>query len=311
MIGWGEVNLTAESAITYPDLAAEVKWLLNNIDTLAPLTVWAKAQQADISYLGRALIDAALWDRLAKKSGLPLASMLGLHLQPVPISMTISMGEKDWVYQRTCQIVDNFNPHFLKIKLGSSSGIKHDKNSYEAVLEALETRQNSGYHRLFVDANGGWHLNDAIDMSQWLAKRSAEYIEQPLAQGNESQLTHLKQFTALPIYLDESCQTSADILRYQHAIDGINIKLLKCGGVTEAFRLIHVAKTYGLKCMIGCFSESPHSIATAYHLTPLMDYIDLDSHLNLDHNKVIPKSNLDYQNGYILFNQNQAGIGEL
>jgi L-Ala-D/L-Glu epimerase len=135
--------------------------------------------------------------------------------------------------------------------------------------------------KLTVDANGGWNLADAIEMSHWLADLGVEYLEQPLAREDEAQLVQLKQASPLPIFADESCFTSQDILRLVDRVDGINIKLMKSGGLTEAMRMIHTARACGLKVMFGCYSDTVLANTAAAQLSPLADYLDLDSHLNL------------------------------
>jgi L-Ala-D/L-Glu epimerase len=106
-------------------------------------------------------------------------------------------------------------------------------------------------------------------------------LEQPLAQGDEARLVDLKRESPLPIFADESCFTSKDIPGLIDRVDGINIKLMKAGGLTEAIRMIDVARAHGLQVMFGCYSDTVLANTAASHLSPLADYLDLDSHLNL------------------------------
>ena len=103
-----------------------------------------------------------------------------------------------------------------------------------------------------------------------------------LVHGAEEQLPELYRTRPLPIYLDESCRMSADIPGFAHCVDGVNLKLMKCGGITEALRIVATARAFGLGTMIGCMGESSISIAAGASLGELFDFIDLDSHLNLD-----------------------------
>ena len=135
--------------------------------------------------------------------------------------------------------------------------------------------------KLTIDANGGWNLADAISMSKWLADLGVTYLEQPLARGNEAQLADLKQQSPLPIFADESCFTSHDLPGLIDKVDGVNIKLMKAGGLTEAMRMIHTARAHGLQVMFGCYSDTVLANTAAAQLSPLADYLDLDSHLNL------------------------------
>jgi len=116
---------------------------------------------------------------------------------------------------------------------------------------------------------------------KWLADRGVEYIEQPLDQGNESELKYLYPNRPLPIYIDESLRYADDVGKWADHIDGVNIKLMKCGGITEAIEIIKMAKKFHLKTMIGCMSESSVSIAAASAISGVIDQIDLDSQYNL------------------------------
>jgi L-Ala-D/L-Glu epimerase len=107
------------------------------------------------------------------------------------------------------------------------------------------------------------------------------YIEQPLARGHEINLLPLKQASPLPIFVDESCFSSNDIPHLADRVDGINLKLMKTGGLSEALRSIHTARACGLQVMFGCYSDSALTNTAAAQLSPLADYLDLDSHLNL------------------------------
>ena len=166
----------------------------------------------------------------------------------------------------------------LKIKLGSPKGISADKIMYEQVAKSTKDYDV----KIRVDANGGWNVTDAKYMMQWLAERGVDYIEQPLKEGEENELEKIYNDRPLPIYLDESCRFSENIPKFASHVDGVNIKLMKCGGITEALRIISTAKAHGLKTMIGCMSESSVSIAAAASLTGEIDHIDLDSHYNLE-----------------------------
>ena len=118
-------------------------------------------------------------------------------------------------------------------------------------------------------------------MIAWLAERGVDYVEQPLAQGQEAELPAVFATRKLPIFLDESVPDSRSVPAIADRCDGVNLKLMKTGGVTDALRLVATARAHGLKTMIGCMSESSVAIAAGASLGALFDYIDLDSHLNL------------------------------
>jgi L-Ala-D/L-Glu epimerase len=118
-------------------------------------------------------------------------------------------------------------------------------------------------------------------MIGWLREQGVEYVEQPLAEGQEALMGELKARATLPIFADESCWSVADIPQLADQVDGINIKLMKCGGLAEARRMVETAKACGLQVMLGCYSDSALLNSAAAQLAPLVDYLDLDSHLNL------------------------------
>jgi muconate cycloisomerase len=156
------------------------------------------------------------------------------------------------VKERVEMILCNPDVRALKVKLGSPDGIEHDKLIYSQVIES--TKKSNVAIR--VDANGGWSVDEAKLMMKWLSERRAEYIEQPLVEGEEDKLKFLFEGRPLPIFIDESCRFAEDVANNFQYIDGVNLKLMKCGGITEALRILNVAKSHGLKTMIGCMSES-------------------------------------------------------
>jgi L-Ala-D/L-Glu epimerase len=164
----------------------------------------------------------------------------------------------------------------VKVKLGSPAGIEAD----QAMLMAVKTVMPPDA-KLSIDANGGWSLNDAIALSHWLAEQGVTYMEQPLAAGQEADLPTLFRQSPLPIFVDESCFTSQDIPQLSDRVHGINIKLMKSGGLSEALRMVHTAQAHGLQIMFGCYSDSGLANTAAAHLGAFADHLDLDSHLNL------------------------------
>ena len=238
---------------------------------------WAAAHRAGVGACALAALDMALWDLRARQSGMPLYRLLGLARRGVVSSLTVGINPPEVVRQRVPILLDR-GARALKIKLGSPEGIEADKAMFAAVLEAAA---GSGA-ALRVDANGGWSLPDARHLMGWLAERGVEYVEQPLMRGAEDQLPSLFAGRALPIFVDESCRLSSDIPGLAGCVDGVNLKLMKCGGITEALRIVATARAFGLQTMIGCMGESSVAIAAGASLSALFDYIDLDSHLNLD-----------------------------
>jgi len=294
LTGWGEM---APGSTEGADSVEAGQVMLQDFcaDGLDPASIyrtWDNARAAGVAACALAALDMALWDLRAKQAGMPLYRLLGLAREAVPSSVTIGINPPDVVRERVPLLLAQ-GAKALKIKLGAPAGIEADKAMYAAVVEETEGLNVA----LRVDANGGWSLADARHMMSWLAARRTEYVEQPLVRGQEDALIELYKDRALPIFVDESCRLSTDIPTFADRVDGVNLKLMKCGGITEALRIVATARAFGLKTMIGCMGESSVSIAAGASLGALFDYIDLDSHLNLDPD---PATGAPFENGVTL-----------
>ena len=279
--GWGEaspfgVGNHRQSTDTIKDALQQVVPLLQTFSPLQRQQIEQVLTQNQVPSAARAALDIAMHDWLGKRVGLPLWQIWGLDRnQIVPTSVTIGINSPEGARARARDWLQFTDVRLFKVKLGSPDGIDADKKMLLAVREeAPETE-------LFVDANGGWSLEDAIAMCNWLANLGIKYVEQPLIRGQEESLAKLKKHSSLPIFVDESCFTSSDIPHLANYVDGINIKLMKSGGLTEAMRMVHTARAYRLQVMFGCYSDSSLANTAALQLAPLADYLDLDSHLNL------------------------------
>jgi len=256
----------------------------------------------------RAALDVALHDWAGKQSNLPLWKIWGLSCDRiVPTSITIGISTPEVAQERVQAWLGRGTMDMplqgiqaLKIKLGSPAGIEADK----AMLLAVKAVA-AGITKISIDANGGWTLTQALAMSDWLAEQGVTYIEQPLAKGQEGDLPELYRHSPLPVFVDESCFTSYDILPLADRVHGINIKLMKAGGLTEALRMIHTARACGLKVMFGCYSDTSLLNTALAHLSPLADHLDLDSHLNLLDD---PFTGAAFQNGRVLPTE-RSGLG--
>lgn len=277
--GWGEMAPgDTEGADTVEQGRAMLEgYVANGFDLMSIHDNWDKANTGNVAPCALAALDMASWDLLAKQADMPLYRLLGLPRRSVPTSVTVGINPPDVVRERVPLLLDDTGVKALKIKLGSPEGMEADKAMFAAVLES-----SAGYDvTLRVDANGGWTLDEARQMMAWLAERGVEYIEQPLKHGDEEGLAALFSDRPLPIFVDESCSMASDIPDFADRVDGVNLKLMKCGGITEALRIVATARAFGLKTMIGCMGESSISIAAGASIAALFDYVDLDSHLNL------------------------------
>ena len=279
LTGWGEAAPGKnEKADTIEEMQGQlITFLKQGIVSNTTEELNQRAKQIGIAPCAYAALDVALWDWKAKKAQLPLHQLLQLPGPTVTTSLTLGIIPSDQVKERIQLMLQNSSAKALKVKLGSPEGIEADQQMFAKVLESTQKYQL----KIRVDANGGWSTQDAIFMMKWLADRGVEYIEQPLEEGQESELQYLYPNRPLPIYIDESCRYADDVGKWADHIDGVNMKLMKCGGITEALLIIENAKKHNLKTMIGCMSESSVSIAAAAALSGGIDHIDLDSHYNL------------------------------
>ena len=278
-IGWGEAAPGNSEGAETAEAVQEAleKFITTGIEGFSIHELYDRAREMNIPPCAYVALDTAFWDWKAKKAQLPLRQLLGFAKPHTPTSVTIGINPPELIKERIPLLLDGTTVKSLKIKLGSPDGIESDKMMFDQVVQS--TKKYSV--KLRVDANRGWDLSQAQHMMQWLAKSGVDYIEQPLKEGEEGALKTLFKGRALPIYVDESCRFSNSIPSFAKYVDGVNMKLMKCGGITEAMRIIATARAHGLKTMIGCMSESSIAIAAAAALTGGIDHIDLDSHYNL------------------------------
>jgi L-Ala-D/L-Glu epimerase len=218
-------------------------------------------------YASKAAIDIAVMDWMGKKLGVPLYRHFGLDPRDTPVT-TFSIGmDKPEVVRQKVREAEPFP--VLKVKVG----LKTDEEMIESVRSATKKP-------LRVDANEGWrNKEEAVRKINWLESQGVEFIEQPMPAEMLEETRWVRSRVHIPIFADEACLHPRDIPRLAGAYDGVNIKLMKCGGVQEAFRMIQVARSLGLKVMLGCMIESSIGVTAAAHLSPLADYADLDGNL--------------------------------
>lgn len=255
---------TAEGAAAFVERARPVlerdlweyafRW--NEIEALGPGEHAAKAA-----------LDMAVLDWVGKKLRMPLWKLLGLGRERA-LTTTYSIGiDEVPVMQQKVREAADFGVY--KIKVGS----KDDRRIIEGIRAV--TRKP-----LRVDANEGWKSKEeALEMIDWMAGQGVELVEQPLPAAQLKDYAWLKERSKLPLFADESLMKASDIPVIAPYFHGLNIKLMKCGGVQEAVRMAAMARALSLRLMIGCMIESSLGISAAAALTPLFDHADLDGNL--------------------------------
>ncbi|UCG76980.1 MAG: dipeptide epimerase [Gemmatimonadota bacterium] len=270
--GWGEADPSAyynESADTVSQaLSAYREVIEDSEEPLAPESIErierALGKRLPGNGSARAAISAALHDLQGKLLDRPLWKLWGLEPGEAPLSsFTIGIDEPAVVAEKVRRAGQY---PILKIKVGTD----RDREILEAV------RGEAPDATLRVDANAAWTADEALARLPLLAEYGVEFVEQPLPPDDRDGLRRVYESSPLPIILDESSIVSADIPGLVGRAHGINIKLAKCGGPREALRMIHTARACGLQVMLGCMIESSLGIAPAAHLSPLVDYADLD-----------------------------------
>lgn len=271
--GWGEAapnafyheSLDTAHAALYQLFSPRLREI--TIDSLTDIEALEAHMLAAIpsAASARAAVSVAAHDLLGKKMAKPLFELLGLdpNLAP-PSSFTISIpADETDLGQR---LADAKDYPILKVKLGT------DRDEW--IVDAI--RRVEPHKLLRVDANAAWNVEKTIAMAGFLADRGVELIEQPLPKDDIDGYWRLRGKSPIPIIVDESCMDARDLPRLDGAVDGINIKLSKCGGIAEARRMAIEARNRGMTVMLGCMIESSLGITAAAHLAPLVDYADLD-----------------------------------
>lgn len=269
--GWGEAAATPYYGETAETVSAVLPRLGEALITAAEDDVFAlerieAAVRRSIGYnpAARSAISAALHDLVGKRLGLPVWKLWGLDPASTPVS-SFTIGIDDLEKMRD-KVREAERMPILKIKVGTPR---------DAEILAM-IREEAPEKVLRVDANTGWTLKQALAVLPMLQEHRVELVEQPLAPDDLEGMRLLRERSPLPIIADESCHTLADIPKLAGVVDGINIKLAKCGSLREAVRMIHCARAHHMSVMLGCMIESTLGIAAAVQLAPLVDFLDLD-----------------------------------
>jgi L-alanine-DL-glutamate epimerase-like enolase superfamily enzyme len=219
------------------------------------------------NHAAKASVDIALHDLVGKLVGQPWFRLWGLNPEKTPnTSFTIGIDTAEVVKEKTLE-ASAFRQ--LKIKLGRDN----DREMIETVRSVTDVP-------IFVDVNQGWKDRDyALEMALWLSEKGVLFIEQPMPKEQVDDIAWLTERSPLPIIADEALQTVDDLLTMKGVYSGINIKLMKCGGMLAAYKMAVMARQMDMKILIGCMTETSCAVSAAAQLSPMVDWADLDGNL--------------------------------
>ena len=257
--------------------------ILAYVDSLSPGDTAAKAA-----------VDIALHDLVGKLLGAPWYKIWGLNKEKTPsTTFTIGIDTPDVVRGKTREVAGQFN--ILKVKLGRDN----DK-------EMIRTIRSVSALPIAVDANQGWSDRQyALDMIHWLKEQGIVMIEQPMPKEQLDDIAWITQQSPLPVFADESLQRLNDVTALKGAFTGINIKLMKCTGMREAWKMVTLARALDMKVMVGCMTETSCAVSAAAQLSPVVDFADLDGNLLISNDRF---KGMEVINGKIILND-LPGIG--
>ena len=237
--------------------------ILAYVDSLSPGDTAAKAA-----------VDIALHDLVGKLLGAPWYKIWGLNKDKAPsTTFTIGIDTADVVKQKTRECANQFN--ILKVKLGR----ENDKEMIETIRSVTDLP-------IAVDINQGWKDKEkAIDEIFWLKEHGIVMVEQPMPKELRDDIAWLTEKSPLPIFADEAIQRLEDIKNVAGAYSGINIKLMKCTGMHEAWKMLNYARAIGMKVMVGCMTETSCAVSAAAQLSPAVDFADLDGNLLISNDR--------------------------
>ncbi|GGF48863.1 dipeptide epimerase [Echinicola rosea] len=207
-------------------------------------------------------LDLAAWDLFTKKLDVKLYEYLKLDPLDIPTTnFTIGIAETDKMVEKMKEL----DWPLYKIKLGTD----HD-------LEIVRELRKHTKAIFRIDANCAWTAEQAIEYSQELKKLQVEFMEQPLAKDDLEGMKKVYEHSKLPVIADESCIVESDVKKCHGLFHGINVKLVKAGGITPGLRMLYQAKELGMQTMVGCMTESSVGVTAIAHIAPLLDYVDMD-----------------------------------
>ncbi|MFN8288314.1 MAG: dipeptide epimerase [Chitinophagales bacterium] len=267
-VAWGEATLPPYLPETQQTVADFINTFAESNKPFTGCSEWRAALLVDTSnnMAAKAALDMALWQLQAQLEVKSVNELLGIEpLQFTYGTYTIGVCALEEMKVKIAE-AESFGFAIFKIKL--------DGKLDEEMIANYKMLSNKPFA---VDVNQGWKtVEEAERKIEWLKEEGCLLVEQPLQKDSWQEMRELKAISALPLYADEACQRITDIDRVAKSFHGVNVKLMKCGGITEAYQMILKARQLNLKVLIGCMSESSVGCTAAAALTPLADYADLD-----------------------------------
>ena len=294
--GFGEATSNPYYQITIEKMRSDLtklKPLIETLNTLSPENFWQTLYpHLQHNMFALCAVDMAYNDLYARKKGKKLYELWGYDVLNNPLTnYTIGIDTVDKMVGKMKELPWPI----YKIKLGTKEDIK--------IVTELRKHTNAVFR---IDANCGWTVDETISNSKILKTLGVEFLEQPLKADDWQGHKEVYQKSVLPVIADESCQIEADVEKCHQHFHGINVKLVKCGGLTAAKRMITQAKTLQMKTMVGCMTESSVGISAIAHLLPLLDYVDMDGALLLSEDIAI---GVTIKNGITTYsNLNGTGV---
>lgn len=265
--GYGEATTNKYYGMTFENMRRaldSVRADVESIDNLDPQALWLQlAPRLSDNPFAQCALDQAAYDLWGKQQGAPVWRLWGLDNSRTPVSdYTIGIDSIEKMVEKMREFP---NWPIYKIKLGTENDLE--------IVRALRQQTDAVFR---IDANCGWSADEAISNSRELRHLGVEFIEQPLPADDWQGQRRVFEQSELPVIADESCLRVADVDRCHGHFHGVNIKLVKCGGLTPAREMIHRARELDLKVMVGCMTESTVGISAIAQLLPLLDYVDMD-----------------------------------
>jgi L-alanine-DL-glutamate epimerase-like enolase superfamily enzyme len=266
LTAWGEATLPPYLPETQKSVSEFLLSFGKNMPTNSIDDWFEKLKLVETNLSAKAALDMALWSLKSQMEGKTIGELLGIEKKEFPEGFyTLGICTKEEKKQRVEYALQQGFERF-KLKLDGESD-----------LETVNNFTSQFNHSFAVDVNSGWKsIQQAEDFAVFLEDKPCALIEQPFKKEWTEEIKELGDTCQFDLFADESCQRLSDIEKLKESFDGINIKLMKCGGITEAYQMILKARELDMKVLIGCMSESSVGCTAAAHLTPLADYADLD-----------------------------------